>query len=278
MKTNYLFDDEDKKQRGIGVDRLGDKNDGLKLKWKSNHHQTGFTKIGKYKLETIFWHDSYEARVSYRDEIMESISDIYKSRIEAQIGAEKLLVKILKNGQKILENFISQREVKSDPRFKLPTDKQLIEIALLFNNGKIQPKRLADMVAMAELIIDRLYENGDVLVRCSKESLNYDGEEECEICKKITILKSDNLCEQCWNQLPPQQPSSYEGKTVLRPDSQWKLLNEFENKWKLKRDIVTELLSKSIDKTEDLKLLAVRRFINDVLSDVEILLNINLNK
>ena len=148
----------------------------------------------------------------------------------------------------------------------------------MFNNGKIQPKRLADMVAMAELIIDRLYENGDVLVRCSKESLNYDGEEECEICKKITILKSDNLCEQCWNQLPPQQPSSYEGKTVLRPDSQWKLLNEFEKKWKLKRDIVTELLSKSIDKTEDLKLLAVRRFINDVLSDVEILLNINLNK
>src|SRR3990172_9654081 len=25
--------------------------------------------------------------------------------------------------------------------------------------------------------------------------------------------------------------SPYEGKTVLRPDSQWKLLNEFENKW-----------------------------------------------
>ena len=45
MKTNYLFDDEDKKQRGIGVDRLGDKNDGLKLKWKSKLCQRLFTCI-----------------------------------------------------------------------------------------------------------------------------------------------------------------------------------------------------------------------------------------
>jgi hypothetical protein len=54
-------------------------------------------------------------------------------------------------------------------RFQLPSDKQLFQIALLFNNGKIEHQKLADMVAMASLIIDRLYDNGDVSKPCRKE-------------------------------------------------------------------------------------------------------------
>lgn len=54
-------------------------------------------------------------------------------------------------------------------RFKLPTDNQMIEIAILFNNGKLQRQKLADMVAYGQFIIDRLYENGDVKIPTAKE-------------------------------------------------------------------------------------------------------------
>lgn len=54
-------------------------------------------------------------------------------------------------------------------RFKLPTDKQMLEFALIVNEGKIEEQKLADMIAYGQLIIDRLYENGDVLIPSSKE-------------------------------------------------------------------------------------------------------------
>jgi len=54
-------------------------------------------------------------------------------------------------------------------RFKKPTDKQLVEIALLFNDGKLQKSKLRDMIAMCEFILDRLYENNDVMKPSSKE-------------------------------------------------------------------------------------------------------------
>lgn len=54
-------------------------------------------------------------------------------------------------------------------RFILPDDKDIIKIALLFNDGKIEEKKLTDMVAMAQFIIDRLNENGNVKIPSSKE-------------------------------------------------------------------------------------------------------------
>jgi hypothetical protein len=54
-------------------------------------------------------------------------------------------------------------------RFMLPSDKQMIEIAVLFNEGKLEQKKLSDMVAYAQFLIDRLYENGNVGMQSSKE-------------------------------------------------------------------------------------------------------------
>ena len=59
-----------------------------------------------------------------------------------------------------------------DERFKMPTDKQLCDIMLLFNNGKIQKNKLADMLSPCLFILDRLYENGNVMKKSSKEYLN----------------------------------------------------------------------------------------------------------
>ena len=54
-------------------------------------------------------------------------------------------------------------------RFQLPSDQEIIEIAILFNDGEINTKKLTDMVAMCQFVIDRLYENGDISKQSSKE-------------------------------------------------------------------------------------------------------------
>lgn len=47
-------------------------------------------------------------------------------------------------------------------RFIYPLDKQMIDLAILFNDGKIEKQKLADMFAYGQFIVDRLYENGDI--------------------------------------------------------------------------------------------------------------------
>jgi hypothetical protein len=48
----------------------------------------------------------------------------------------------------------------------------MIDIAILFNDGKLERQKLADMVAYGQFIVDRLYENGDVGIPSSKEEGN----------------------------------------------------------------------------------------------------------
>jgi hypothetical protein len=55
-------------------------------------------------------------------------------------------------------------------RFKMPTDKDIIDFALIFNDGKIEREKLSDMVAMCQFIVDRLFENGDIKIPSSKEN------------------------------------------------------------------------------------------------------------
>lgn len=53
--------------------------------------------------------------------------------------------------------------------FKMPTSKQLLDFAIVIRNGDMNIDRLTDMIAMAQLVIDRLYENGNILKPSSKE-------------------------------------------------------------------------------------------------------------
>lgn len=57
----------------------------------------------------------------------------------------------------------------SSERFKKPTSDQIVKMALVVNEGKIERRKLTDMVVMCQLILDRLYENGDMLIPSSKE-------------------------------------------------------------------------------------------------------------
>lgn len=61
--------------------------------------------------------------------------------------------------------------MSTQERFTKPTDDQLVKAAILFNDGKMEPQKLSDMVALCEWVIDRLYENGDVTIPSSKEEI-----------------------------------------------------------------------------------------------------------
>lgn len=99
---------------GEGDDYMGKKKDGLLFKWR-----WGGTLEGKipsqvcradwkdYELEGVSWHSDFEAKVAYQNGFARDHSFItkggYKTRLEAQKGAERLLLKHLKEQCKLLK-------------------------------------------------------------------------------------------------------------------------------------------------------------------------------
>lgn len=67
----------------------------------------------------------------------------------------------------IMESYQSYASLS---RFKIPSDDKLVEIAILYNDGRLNPHELTNMVAMSQFIINRLFENGDVMIPSSVES------------------------------------------------------------------------------------------------------------
>jgi hypothetical protein len=65
--------------------------------------------------------------------------------------------------------FSQENPLGTQPPFRKPTDKEIVSVAILFNDGKLDKEKLSDMVAMADFIIDRLYENRDISIPSSKE-------------------------------------------------------------------------------------------------------------
>lgn len=58
---------------------------------------------------------------------------------------------------------------EKEPRFKMPNDKDVVKVALIFNDGIIDEKKLTDMVAMCDFILARLYDNGDMSIMSNRE-------------------------------------------------------------------------------------------------------------
>lgn len=58
---------------------------------------------------------------------------------------------------------------KQNANFKRPSDQQIVELAILFNDGNMDKEVLTKMISLADFIIDRLYENGDISKPSSKE-------------------------------------------------------------------------------------------------------------
>lgn len=122
-----------------------------------------------------------------RDLQMESFLIVRRSSLPSTgKSAEEILDEALKNGGcvseferhfpntyraaiKAMHSFRNQSP-EAQERFKKPTDEQIIKSAILFNDGNIDKKKLSDMVALAEFIINRLHENGDILIPSSTET------------------------------------------------------------------------------------------------------------
>lgn len=68
---------------------------------------------------------------------------------------------------------IIHKKAEESERFKKPSSDELVEFALLFqtNSGEdpINREVLIEMVGFASMVIDRLYENGDITKPSSKE-------------------------------------------------------------------------------------------------------------
>lgn len=131
MQDGFLFDDNDPRQRGKGVDRKGTKKDGLKLKWswtrvcerswfpgskelKDNRRTPGqvcFAEYGDFLCKVIFWHTHYEARIEHCGELLlyhdkdtgdSKKGEVLVTRLQAQLKAEQLLVDFYKELESVL--------------------------------------------------------------------------------------------------------------------------------------------------------------------------------
>ena len=91
-----------------------------------------------------------------------------KNDIENEDYKIALELGFMEGWKKAIES-IQSNNLLDKSRFILPSDKQMIDIAILFNDGKLEADKLADMVGYGQFIVDRLYENGDVGKPSSKE-------------------------------------------------------------------------------------------------------------
>ncbi len=117
MQDGFIIDDQDPKQRGHGPDRMGSRRDGLNYLWRwintSGDGRPLGTKSKKprvpcqicearlprmkglpgepyIRLEVIFWHTNYEARLRIRDSNVVS-SEGFQTRLGAQRVAENMV-------------------------------------------------------------------------------------------------------------------------------------------------------------------------------------------
>jgi len=54
-------------------------------------------------------------------------------------------------------------------RFQMPTDEQIAKAAIVFNDGRIDEEELTNMISLCLFVVDRLYDNGDIMIPSSKE-------------------------------------------------------------------------------------------------------------
>lgn len=123
--------------------------------------------------------------------ILSMVKDKINSMAIEEKGIDKDIDEFMKDmpltiDEQIIENLKRERDawkllaeqrkkqpIESDAVeiFKMPTDKQLVDIAILFSQDKgvINKLELANMISMAEFILNRLYENKDVTIPSSIE-------------------------------------------------------------------------------------------------------------
>ncbi len=102
--------------------------------------------------------------------IEQYFDELGKNEIHKKIPADAAKEEF-SGSRRLLQNLLEKIKAShKQERFKKPTDKQLVDFALIFNDGRIEEDQLANMVGMCSLIIDRLHENGDVSIPTLEEN------------------------------------------------------------------------------------------------------------
>lgn len=130
MQDHFLFDSDDPKQKGVGVDRLGGKKDGLILKWMwgSKHYgwkpeyakqpqQNCTTSFGDYQLTVTFWNSNYEVGLStignaigHNIFIQAGIElDKIYTRLDGQKLAERLFIVFHESNKELIKKYFNTR-------------------------------------------------------------------------------------------------------------------------------------------------------------------------
>ncbi len=118
MQDDFLFDDDDPKQRGVGCDALCADDKRLKFKWTWHPFGRGKGKVepgqcsianleNGWNLEATFWHTNYSVSVdmgsdpveTYRADINDRFAEgpVLVTRLDAQLKAEELFVNLGKD-------------------------------------------------------------------------------------------------------------------------------------------------------------------------------------
>jgi hypothetical protein len=71
-------------------------------------------------------------------------------------------------------------EVLTEGRFKMPSDEQVLDMAIVFNEGLIEREKLADMTALCVFVCLRLHENGDITIPTKQEESDVEDDDEDE--------------------------------------------------------------------------------------------------
>lgn len=173
----WISADNPPKENGFYIVWI-DKGQGLIHYHKETGWQNGFYNglvtyyliITPPKKETIM-DKVKEAWEAYR----KTIDDMSEGKPEDAKGLNESLLKatkLMQDTNDLLRSYPKREQGKEarEERFKMPTDKQVVDFAVVFNDGKIEQKKLADMVGFLTMVMDRLYENGDILEPSSKEN------------------------------------------------------------------------------------------------------------
>ena len=109
IREGWLFDSDDSKLIGKGVDSKGKREDFLlswywKGKGDTKTRKAGsisFTEAGNFTLEACYSYSHYSTDIRYNGKLFNT-SGNYKTRIEAQHGVERELEVLLRNHLRLL--------------------------------------------------------------------------------------------------------------------------------------------------------------------------------
>lgn len=115
-----------------------------------------------------------EKKIKVKVEMIIETTDFGKEEFRKEI--EKLIADIDSNSKLLdfdmfqIGTYAKSKQGEDQERFKMPDPQKIVEIAILFNDGILDEKKLTDMVAFCDFVVDRLYENGDISMPSSKEN------------------------------------------------------------------------------------------------------------